>query len=796
MILDLYFATPQLLWAIPIILLLGAAFIRKRAKNRLFAATRLLVFCLIIVAAANPYFVELHTALSPKPSITILDDRTGSMGIFDPDVAARVKSFVDAPLSTFSGDATPLGDRIVQYALPGSTLLLVTDGYSNSGRPLAEALTLARASNATTFALSLAPQKDDACVEISGTNTAVLAGDYPFRVLVRSSRSYQGPLSVFADEQLIYSDTIVANASASIKISHSFLETGNHILRATIAPDGQPINDNYQKAVYVVPKPQVLLISRGNSPLATNLNDLYKLTLVSQLPDQLKGYKAVVLDDIRYNSFLDPLQGYVREGGGLVVVGGEDAYDLGDYRNSSLEEFLPVRSTPSIFEGGKTLILVLDISFSLLSTRTGDGTSLLDYEKALAVELLKSPHFQDYKVGLIVFGTKAYDVQDPVPLSRAESVLLERITSLAPTGTENSYLDNGLQLAWDMLNVSGGQGELVILSDGSLYNYPEVVQRSTDLLRAMNVTARLIQVQAFPGKTGSLYDTEGRMVSFYGLADQTGSDYSAFVYPDSLTTTMQAAPSDIPAGENSLSGYAVNVVNKNHYITADLDLNATVTGFNDVTPRSGAQRLVALPDGKSVLTVWRYGLGRVASLTVDDGSAWAGSLYASPSSQMISSTVNWAVGDPRPQDDRVEADDGWQGTPLSVTISSNARPSLSDADLEKVGDNRYVATFTPNSSGIYYIGSYGLAVNYPQEYRDIGFNPELSRLIMANGGKVFSEDEARRSLVVEAGRVSQRTVQERLSRRDILLLIVLLIFLAEILYRKMDEMRRRGRFRA
>jgi hypothetical protein len=209
-----------------------------------------------------------------------------------------------------------------------------------------------------------------------------------------------------------------------------------------------------------------------------------------------------VLDDIRYNSNLDQLQGYVREGVGLVVVGGEDAYDLGDYRNSSLEEILPVRSTPSIFEGGKTLILVLDISFSLLSTRAGDGTPLLDYEKSLAVELLKSPHFRDYKVGLIVFGTKAYDVQDPVPLSRAESVLRERITGLAPTGTENSYLDSGLQLAWDMFNVIGGQGELVVLSDGILYNYPEVVARSIDIIRQMNVTTRLVQVQAFPDATG------------------------------------------------------------------------------------------------------------------------------------------------------------------------------------------------------------------------------------------------------------------------------------------------------
>jgi hypothetical protein len=133
---------------------------------------------------------------------------------------------------------------------------------------------------------------------------------------------------------------------------------------------------------------------------------------------------------------------------------------------------------------------------------------------------------------------------------------------------------------------------------------------------------------------------------------------------------------------------------------------------------------------------------------------------------------------------------------MQITINSNARPSLPGADVEKVGDNLYEATFTPNSSGIYYIGNYGMAVNYPLEYRDIGYNPELSSLIKANGGKVFTEEEARRSLVVEASRVSQRTVQERVSRRDILLLLALLVFLSEIVYRRLSEIRRRGRSRA
>ena len=110
------------------LLVLGAVFIHFRAKNKLLAASRLVVFCLIIAAAANPYFVETHTVQSQKPSITILDDKTGSMEVFDPDVAVRVSSFADSQLRSFSGDSTPLGDKIIQYALPGSTLLLVSDG--------------------------------------------------------------------------------------------------------------------------------------------------------------------------------------------------------------------------------------------------------------------------------------------------------------------------------------------------------------------------------------------------------------------------------------------------------------------------------------------------------------------------------------------------------------------------------------------------------------------------------------------------------------------------------------------
>ncbi len=790
MIEGLYFSTPQLLWLIPLIILGGIAYLWRRGGSRVLILSRMAVFCLIILAAANPYFVETHTVRSESPSIAILDDQTGSMAVFDPGVAERLSGLLrGSQVRSFSGDSTPLGDRIIQNAIPGGTLVLVSDGQNNQGRPLGEAISLAKAGNASVFAIGLQPVATDSSVVIDGTNTAVLGGDYPFTVVIRSSGSYQGTLSVFADEVLIYSDTVAANGTTSIKISHAFLQTGTHILRANIAvtPDLLQVNNDYQKAVYVVPQPDVLLVSDEASPLSTVMEDLYKLTTMQDLPADLSGYKAVVVDNQRYERDLDRLNEYVREGGGLVVVGGSESYDLGGYLNSTLEDILPVRSAPSVFQGGKTAVIVMDISFSLMGTRTSSGTPLLDYEKALAIELLKSPDLQDYDVGLVVFGTQAYAVTEPIPLSRGRSVLDERIAGLSPAGTENTFLDNGLALAWDMLNSSGGEGELIVLSDGNLWNYEDVFERSVDILRQMNTTTRLIQVQAFPGKTGRLDD----------MAAETGAEFIQFVYPTSLTTQVEEPPQVEPEQEEETpaEGYPMSVVNENHYITSGLELNASITGFNDVTPKPGSQRLLAMAGGKPVLTVWRYGLGRVASLSTDNGNEWAGRLYSAPSSQAVSSTINWAIGDPRPEDDRIEADDGWLGTPLRIAVSGDSRPSIDGATVEKIGDRMYAVTITPDQTGIYYVGDYGIAVNYPLEYRDMGINPELSRLIMARGGRVFSEDEARTSLLAEAGRLSERTVQERVSRRAFLLLAALTIFIAEVVARRMQEIRKRGRSR-
>jgi len=789
----LYFSEPRLLLLVPLILIGGVVSLRLN-RNRLLVLSRAAVFCLLAVALANPYVTVTETTQPKRPLITVVSDLTASTEIFDRDAAERVHADLpDSQIRTFSGMATPLGDKILTYAQQGGALLLVTDGYSNAGRSLEDALALARSANSTVFALEMGPEREDYSIEISGTNTAVLGGDYPFTVIVRSATSgFEGLLTVRADNSVVYQNMVSEDGrSTSIKISNRFSSTGTHLLEATInfPEDAQRENDRYQKAVYVVPKPDVLLVADGESPLSEILREQYKLTTTATFGAELLGpdgkrYKAVILDDQKYSPELASLKEYVKNGGGLVVVGGEASFDFGDYRNSTLDEILPVKSVPSIFEGGKTTVIVMDISGSTRREMLIGGATFLDYEKALAIEILKSPEFRDDRVALVVFGTEAFVVFTPTPIAGKEMMIGDRISSLSPQpgAQEETQLDTGLALAWEILNSSSGEGELIVISDGRVKEYPEVFEESTRMIGEMDATVHLVEVKSFEDAPGGFRD----------LAARTGAEYHSAVYPSSVAIRAEKRPEEreLPEEEEvPASGYGLMIADPNHYITSDLNLTANATGFNDVTPKSGGQRLVVMLDGKPILTSWRYGLGRVAAFTSDDGTAWAPEVYSARNSMLVSRTVNWAVGDPRPESGRIDAEDGWLGTPLDITITSASPPKIGSGQVEKVGENRYMAVVTPEREGVYTVGDYGIAVNYPLEFRYVGFNQEFSRLVMSNGGKVFTEAEVAGSLVEEARNRSEITTQQRVSRRWFLLLTALAIFLFEVMARRLREVK-------
>jgi hypothetical protein len=474
-----------------------------------------------------------------------------------------------------------------------------------------------------------------------------------------------------------------------------------------------------------------------------------------------------------------------------VVAGGDRSYDRGGYLDSEFEKILPVKSYPSEYYGRNDVVIVMDISGSMRDSEiiSESGVSFLDYEKGLVITILGDKEFRDDYVGVVAFGGDAYVVSQLVYFGHepTRESLKDTIRMIAPTGQLTTPLEDGLSMAEEMLANSAGAKDVIILSDGNKIDYGSSLTIATRL-KDKNVRLHFIHVMSSPTSVLSSYEK---------LADTVGAMYYQTSYPKSIninTDQPDAEPTPTPPPEEA-GTYAVSVFDTNHFITRDLELSGTITGYNDVTPKLGAKRLVATGDGKPVVCAWRYGLGRVVSWSTDNGNEWSSSLYTENNSQLISSTINWAIGDPRPEVGMViEADDIFFGESSRITITSDTIPSLnfggSSLDISRIAENTYTTEIDLGEQGVYYLSDYGIAVNYPLEYRDVGMNPDAEKTIQSYGGKVYNESEVG-MLLSDVRRKSVRTVCEPVDQKIPFILAALALFLLEVIGRRVREIMRK-----
>jgi hypothetical protein len=110
-----------------------------------------------------------------------------------------------------------------------------------------------------------------------------------------------------------------------------------------------------------------------------------------------------------------------------------------------------------------------------------------------------------------------------------------------------------------------------------------------------------------------------------------------------------------------------------------------------------------------------------------------------------------------------------------------------ELELAFVGKNTYEAQIFPKTIGMHYVSGYPIAVNYAIEYRDVGLNEDLPSLITGNGGKVYSQKEARANLLTDARQNSLQSRMEPVSWKTYFILAALLLFLGEVMLRRSLE---------
>ncbi|NOR48816.1 MAG: VWA domain-containing protein, partial [Methanosarcinaceae archaeon] len=732
---------------------------------------------------------------------------TASMQLFEEGTASRIYEALTAQtpttIVTVSGDKTSIGDAIVQYSRGDNQIVLVTDGNNNYGKTLEDAFKFAKETGTTVYSIEPELKVNDLSVEIKGDKTVVIGNENQFDVVVSQAEDGETAynIKVYVNDELVRSRSYTQTTrTKTTPIPHTFTSLGAHTISVTLTPadaDSDHINNKFYKSIYAVPKPKIHLITDNTeSPLTKILFDLYDVSTTGGLSD-IDDKKVVVLDNKHINTLSEndvkALKKYVTDGNGLVVAGGERSYNYGDYLDSSFEELLPVMSKPTDWRGGRNVVLVLDVSPS--TSHHGTQGDILSN----AIFTLQNENLRDAYAGVIAFGSTGVDVSDGfVPLSSDSNVfkLEQDISKLTPGESSTTSLDQGLIIAQEWLENEVGELDVIIISDGGIEaSYDDGLEIALQL-HDNGVNLYYVHVKS---SAPSQYD-DRRVAYAQKLMDEVDGTYFPIEIGQRANLIFEEL--EKPPEDETITLYVFPLIeyNPKHFITRNIEIAGNITGYNDVTPKAGADRIIITSTGKPVLTTWRYGLGRVASLTTDNGygggSIWSSQMYAGNNSKLTSATLNWAIGNPRVEEGAVlEGMDAWFGTPVTLTLTmydEGVLPTLTLDDTEPlelsvIGKNTYDTTIDPDRIGMHDISGYPVAVNYALEYRDVGLNEELPSLVKSSGGKTYDERDARALLLEDARANSERVIQEPVSWKMYFIIAALLLFLLEIVIRRIKE---------
>ncbi|MCD4844475.1 MAG: VWA domain-containing protein, partial [Methanosarcinales archaeon] len=750
------------LLAIIPVFIAGWVMVKRGAKHSLIMS-RVSVISLLIIALAGPYNPVVVTEIDDTPSITVLSDETESMGLFEEGTAQeifeRLEGQTPVTMERMKGLRSDIGDEILSSSERSYHVVVVSDGNNNFGSDVGEAVDFVSSTGSSVYAITQTPMVNELSVEITGGRTAVVGNENLVGIEVRQALSdARYRLTVEVDGETVYTtDETQTAVKKTINFQYPFPSLGPHVITARISSSDDMRTDNniFNKTVYVVPKPEILLItSDTDSPMYNILNNQYALYTTSAIDvNNLSKYKAVVLDnsnnDHISSGVVDKLREYTANGRGLVVVGGDNSYDFVDYRFSELETILPVESYPSTYAGSVNIVIVMDISESM------EAEGVFGGEKTTVVDLLKNKLGRDTNVGIAAFGSKAVQVSDGLlPMSGREA-LIEKVMKLK-TSKGSTSIDEGIAKAAEMFTEKADENYIFIFSDGKIeYNYDECMDIIKGIdTQKINMKFYMINISI---KDEFLRTDRGRG-KFYmeSLADMAGGNFTRISSGCEIDIIIGKVPVKIPP--EGIKTFSLIRLDEEHFITRYLNISGTISGYNDVTQKVGANRLVTTSMGKPIVTSWQFGLGRVVSLSTDNGNLWAGGeegLYSGENARVMPSIINWVVGDPQPDKGLVVySSDMYLGSPGTITVLSDTLPSMrfdgQEVSMAKTEDRSFEGVLKPSSQGVFpLVVSAGgeeiedsIAVNYPLEYRDVGNNPEFLEAVKRNRGGVYYPEQA------------------------------------------------------
>lgn len=755
----------------------------KKADRKIILALRSIAFIFLMLAIASPFVLESKT-VQGDPRLLILIDNSSSMQLYHPDIANELYKKLEGSIrverrTISNGEHSTIGNGILNNIEGNDNVLVVTDGVNNEGKLLGDIMLFASGINSSVSTLKMEPVKNDVGVIIEGPPELIkdTEGDFIVRVAV-VGKNIQYTLQVtYDDTNLVLEEQ--ASASKDFAFSRKFPEGEYHKLTAKLIDVGEADyfknNNEYYKSIKIVPRPSVLYVTEKPSPLSAELNKIYKVDVKNSLPSDLSEYMAGIINDIKVQklaSSVNMLSDYVSDGNGLIFIGGESSFERGGYKGTLLETLLPVKIGASEEQNKSDInvVVVIDIS---------SGTEeYVAVEKALALSVIDSLSEKN-NVGAVAFNTQAYQIAEIRPLREHKKELKEKISRLKFDG--QSFFNLGLEGGHSMLSKVGGSKNIIFISDGKT-TYSKLKEDTLSTARTINSLGTKIFVVGVGTETDDLA-TDNNLFLANIAALGEGIYYKSDA---SNKLKVQFADKDETKGEEFYN--TLVPIDTTHFITLGLDdIQATISGYNYAVPKPAARTLVTTHKNIPILVVWRFGLGRVVGITTDDGSKWAGALLTKKNSKLVSRSINWAIGDlGRKKAYDVAIRDTVMGKSTNVNVISGEMPKAQDLDFAKIDTNFYNAVYSPKDTGYKEVLGATFAVNYNDEYANLGASPEFLSLVEKTGGKAFEPNDIKE--IIEFVRAKSKRIKiDSTDYRWPFAIMAMLLFLTEIGIRRYRE---------
>ncbi len=755
----------------------------KKIDRRIVLLLRSLAVIFLMLAIASPFVLESKT-VPGDPRLTILVDNSSSMALYNPDVAyelyKKLEGTIPVNIRTIAnGEVSAIGNGVLNNIEGDDNVMVITDGVNNEGKLLGDIMLFASNINSSVSTLKMEPINNEVGVTIDGPPELIkdTEGDFVIRVSI-VGKNIPYTLQVTADDTTLILEE-QASSSKSFTFSRKFGEGEYHKLTAKLLDVGNEDyfkhNNVFYKSIKIVPRPKVLYVTEKNSPLAQELNKIYELDIKNSLPSDLSNYMAVVFNDIRaskINPNIDMLSDYVSDGNGIIFLGGENSFDRGGYKGTLVETLLPIKIGAGEEQNKSDInvVIVIDISHG-----TEDYVAV---EKALALSVVDSLSEKN-NVGAVAFNTQAYQIAEIKPLKEHKKELKEKISRLKFDG--QSFFNLGIEGGFRLLSNVGGSKNIIFISDGKT-TYQKLREDTLNVVRSVNAKGVKVFVVGVGTETDAL-STDNNLFLANIAALGEGIYYKADI---SNKLKVQFGDKDETKGEEFYN--TLVPIDTTHFITLGLDdIHATVSGYNYAVPKPAARLLVTTHKNIPIITVWRLGLGRVVSITTDDGLKWAGDLLNKQNSKLLTKSINWAIGDlGRKKSYDVTIRDTVIGKSTSVNVIAREMPQASGLDFAKIDTNLYSAVYTPKETGYKELLGATFAINYNDEYANLGINKEFTILVEKTGGKIFEPTDVK-GIIEFVKAKSKRIKIESTDYRWPFAIVAMILFLVEIGIRRYRE---------